>query len=291
MDLRYHVITIIGLFLALAAGVVIGGAVSGSQQENRMVERVLEQMEALRQDDDLIREESRRTRAMLESRDEALAQLLPSVVRGRLRNTGVAIVVCGDWDHRRMLGSLRSRLQDAGATVTSVTTVPERLSALPGDQEQRHAPFSGAIGRNGGPREERPLRWLARYLVQGNKTRLVGLARAAGYRRQGDYDTAVRRVLMICRVEDEAGLQGLAQGRTAVAVLVSAFRDLGTRVVVTEPEDAQQSVSAAVARLGATSVDNGDSPVGELSIVLALAGAEGRFGSKPGAARVMPPLE
>jgi hypothetical protein len=40
-----------------------------------------------------------------------------------------------------------------------------------------------------------------------------------------------------------------------------------------------------------STIDDVDTPSGQISAVLALAGAEGRFGSRPGATRPIPPLE
>jgi len=291
MDLRYHVITLIAVFLALAAGVLVGGAVSGSQQQNRALESVVGQMDALREEDQRIRVESALTRSLLSARDDGLRDLLPLALADRLTGARVAVVVCGKWDSGAMLRSLRARLTEAGASVTSVTSIPPELTPLTAEQERRHEPYAGFTKQDESLAATRPLHWLARYLVRGEETRLKGLARDAGYRLRGRYNLPIRRVLLLCRAAEDEPTASPPDQPAAATALVEAFRGVEARVVATEPEDAVVSLTDALARAGAVTVDNGDTPLGELATVLALAGADGRFGSKPGAERPLPPLD
>jgi hypothetical protein len=74
-------------------------------------------------------------------------------------------------------------------------------------------------------------------------------------------------------------------------VVDSAAGDSAIRLVVAEPEETTVSAVEPLKSRGVPTVDNIDTAAGQISAILALAGADGNFGSKPGATRPVPPLE
>lgn len=113
ISLRYHVVSIAAVFLALAVGVVLGSTtlsrtlLSGLNDDNdELVEQVTD-LEAARNAQD----------ARLADSDEFVASVSPLVVRGELERRTVVVVTTADADPLDR-DALKTQLGNAGARVT-----------------------------------------------------------------------------------------------------------------------------------------------------------------------------
>jgi hypothetical protein len=128
-------------------------------------------------------------------------------------------------------------------------------------------------------------------MARGNAGESVrDLARVTAIEMRGEWRQPARRLLVLAEVRTEERQRAAQAGETPEAQVVAVAREEGLRVVGAEPEEMTISALEPLRRQGVTTVDNIDTPSGQLAVVLALAGADGQFGGKPGASRALPPV-
>jgi Copper transport outer membrane protein, MctB len=131
ISLRYHIVSLVAVFLALALGIVVGSTVL---QEGTV--------SVLRATSDRVREESdRNSRENVALKQEVSrlqsfgATVLPDLVRGRLEGRSVVLVDTDKVD-AGMRDSVRKVLQDAGAQVDGQITFADERLALGADADR-----------------------------------------------------------------------------------------------------------------------------------------------------------
>ncbi|NMR21419.1 copper transporter [Cellulomonas fimi] len=120
IDFRYHIVSLISVFLALAVGIALG---AGPLKET-VGDTLTGQVEQLREDRDGLRtalEEAQRSEAAQRSYLEAAA---PQLVEGTLQGRRVAVVMLGPLE-ADVLSGVVGQLESAGASVSARVTVTE----------------------------------------------------------------------------------------------------------------------------------------------------------------------
>ncbi|MGE5398103.1 MAG: copper transporter, partial [Chitinophagales bacterium] len=97
VDIRYHIATLVGLFLALAVGILIGSTLVGSdvlvQQQKKMIARLEEQFSGLREQQEVIQNENQFLKSMNQHYEEYSQTVSPSIIKNRLVGWQGALVV------------------------------------------------------------------------------------------------------------------------------------------------------------------------------------------------------
>ncbi len=131
ISLRYHIVSLVAVFLALALGIVVGSTVL---QEGTV--------SVLRATSDRVREESdRNSRENVALKQEVSrlqsfgATVLPDLVRDRLKGRSVVLVDTDKVDSG-MRDSVRKVLEDAGAEVDGQITFADERLALGADADR-----------------------------------------------------------------------------------------------------------------------------------------------------------
>lgn len=113
IDFRYHLVSLVSVFLALAVGVVLGAGPLRGQ----IAETLNSQVDLLRGEKDQLRADLTVAEKGVENRDTFARQVLPDLVEARLTGRTVAVVVLPGAD-RDAVEPLVTALTAAGATVT-----------------------------------------------------------------------------------------------------------------------------------------------------------------------------
>lgn len=137
VDLRYHVASLVAVFLALGLGVLVGASLFGDVQGSVLQEQLLA---AVEREMELLRADRRRMASELESvtseRDlyiDVTTELTAALMRDSLLGKSLALIALGNYDDT--LESLESLVQNAGASVFAKLRVDADLS--PGDDPLR----------------------------------------------------------------------------------------------------------------------------------------------------------
>lgn len=128
IDFRYHIVSLISVFVALAVGIALGAG----PLEQSIGDTLTGQVDQLREDRDALRAELDMTAVELEHNEQALAAVAPALLHGVLPERRVAVVEVAE-----VLPEVReavmARLAEAGATVTATVRVTEEWT----DPERR----------------------------------------------------------------------------------------------------------------------------------------------------------
>lgn len=279
IDLKYHLISLVAVFLALAVGILVGSSlIAGSsvkglekqfiklRMENQQQQQTINGM----QEDALKHEEF----------DHAIA---PIIVGGQLSQRRIAIIQTGDYSEATQ--NAKSVLEQAGANVISVTTL------LPLDTGDAQSRITAAIEQITGMTEQRDptgrmIEIVANAIATGsNPEALQVLEKKELLTTSGDYAYRVPRVVLIGGGRRRASLQP----QHTDLVLIDRLHDAGVyNVVGAESTGVVTSYIPMYHRKSIPTVDNIDQPMGQIALVFAVAGENANFGIKRSADRVVP---
>jgi len=271
LNFRYHALSLVAVFLALAIGLLLGvaigdkGLVSSAERDVRA---------SLRGDVRDAQAERDDARAQLQERQQFERDAYPALVGGRLAGRRIALIELGG-SSDRMWNLTKDALQGSGARLTSVSVIREPLqldelgAAARGTRYERLAddadllhPFATRLGiqfTHGG----RLLRLVRRDLLQQGSGALNGADGVVVVRSTPQLDRDAADT--VATFED-----GFMRGLRANDV----------PVVGVETTDAEISQIEWFKDHELSSVDDLDDPIGRAAVVFALAGQRGSFGVK-----------
>jgi Copper transport outer membrane protein, MctB len=283
---RYHAASLAAVFLALGIGILIGSAFGGDVVEStrRNLERSLKgNLEAARDRADELAGE-------LERSNEFAERVYPAIVGNRLRAvTGeplrIGVVAFGGLPND-LAADIELALESTGGRLVEVAVVsePPDLDGM-GSELQQTRFFDLAENSD---TQEAFARGVGRQLMLGGtlleRVRGQLLSRASG--EFGPLDG-----LIVVRQQPD-GLEG--EDRSETSTLEAGILDAATAtrfpVVGVEREDTEPSSIGFLSSHGLATVDDLDEVAGRVALVFALLGAEGDFGTKDTADRLLPDL-
>jgi hypothetical protein len=268
-DFRYHALSLVAVFLALAIGILLGATIGNSlvtDANNGL-------RSSLHQDVVNARNQASQAQSQLGQRDKIISSALPMLVQGELGGQSIAIVATGSLPSG-IESEVRQTVETAGGAVDSVSVfdVPgqldsiEKAGGMRGRDPEQVQGFAKRISRSiitGLGVANRMHRALPD-TVRGN---FHGAGAVLFYRspppdHESDQDKALR----------EAFENGLADGLDAQ----------GVQTVGVEEQSTDPSQVGWYKDHHMSSVDSVDLPGGQLALVFALAGEKGSFGIKGG---------
>ena len=310
IDFRYHIVSIVSIFLALAVGIVLGAGPLQGQIGDTLSQEVTQ----LRNDRAELRSRLDAANRAIDARDSFEAEVAPTVVAGRLTGRSVAIVELAG-ANENVVKSTVATLEQAGATIASTTTVTGAWTSTDDDAKRQRqelgASLMPGLGLNGGTAAEsgEPIdRVLAATLVTTPNGPTGGTAARRAYAQLVDakliegqttnHDLADVAVVLTGPLSDgESAARAETANRlvTLTATLDLAGRGtvLASDIAVSDPGASTTAVSvvrtarrdAAAMRLVST-VDDASVSLGQVSIVNALvqqiAGGVGQYGLDSG---------
>jgi hypothetical protein len=277
-DLRYHVASLVAVFLALVLGMVIGAAISdpelAERTENQDLRDEISRLNRRIEAADSRAEEGRAAEAFTEASYEA-------VMNDRLAGTRVLVLSVGPVDSR--VAEATEAVRDADGSLARM-----RALKVPADGEPIDGALDGRPALAGYLGEDHLFdlgRDLGRELVDGGETPLLDALSSVLVQQRRDTDArAVDAVVVVRPAAPRQGplgrfVQGLYEGLAGAATAVGA-----------ELTGAQPSAILAFDRAGLATVDNLDTKPGKLALAVLLAtGRTGNFGLEGD--RILPPVD
>src|SRR6476469_6654478 len=278
---RYHAVSLIAVFLALAIGILIG-AEFGGDALNSTRKNLEQSLTGNLQD---AQERADELNGKLARSDEFASRVYPALVRDRLEGRRIGVVALGD-----LPGDTASAIEEAlgptGARLVGIGVVrePVDLSALAGElsktrfasirrNEEALAEFGTGVGRQ---------------LVRGGT--LLDRVRSHLFSRASGNFGALDGVIVVRQAPEEMGAVQRAKASTLESTLMAGITGTRTPAVGVETSTAEPSSVSFFAGNDLSSVDDVETAAGRVATVFALLGAEGSFGVKGSADRLLPDL-
>jgi hypothetical protein len=284
-DLRYHVASLAAVFLALIIGILVGVGISDRGLVDSAKTKFLQDEVASLQR----RLDNKSNQKADQARERAAAQTFinetyPALAHNRLKGKQVAVVFVGSAD-----GSTRSSVSRA-LTEAGAQQVRLRALKVPIDVKQLDAALKGepaAAGLRGKTNLESLGRALGQELVLGGDTPLWDSLTDLIEEQSGGNKMPADGVVVVRTAPPQRG------GTTKFLLgLYEGLATSGVPAVGVEQTDAADSATAVFRQAGLSTVDDVDTPVGRLALLLLLGGQPvGQYGVKESATDgALPPL-
>ena len=284
LDFRYHALSLVAVFLALAIGIVLGVTIGDSLVSD--AERSLRGN--LRADVENARSAESKAKTELSGRDRMLDELYPGIVGTRLAGERVAVVSWGPLPNGVESG-IRDAVSKGGGRIDSISVFDKPLTslkkALGNDAFAIQSADDASLQGLGGS--------LARELASGGH-----LARSLRSEFPDDFAGRFRRADAVVFYEapkpddgsDAGGVKEREDDRaqTIERAMLDELAKHTINVVGVEASNADPSQIARYKSLDLSSSDSVDKSGGKIALVYALAGAKGNFGLKSSASKPLP---
>ncbi|MCS6950627.1 MAG: copper transporter [bacterium] len=278
-DLRYHLVSLAAVFLALSVGMLIGGLflnTAPAETQQRLIRRIQEDLARLSV-------ESERNRRHFERMDQAWRELTSGLVQQRLRGRRVAVVQTGD-DERALADTLKA-LRQAGAETASVTVVTDRWLGLGYEEEQRLIRNLRTLKPNLPEDFTAIVKALANGVALYGYDQAVGILRREGLvRTSGDYRLPCRYVVVV----GGSASQDSPRAAEIDRALIRQWQEVGIEVVAAERRDCTMSHVPVYRETDIASVDCIDTALGQAILPFLFEAETEAYGVKESADRVIP---
>ena len=138
IDFRYHLVSLISVFLALAVGVVLGAG----PLQNSLGTALNDQVTALRENRNATQAKLEQTETAVNERDSYITQAASGLLPGTLASKNVAMVLLPD-AKAEDADAIAAQLKNAGATVTGRVSLTSTWVDL--SRENYRSTFSGQV--------------------------------------------------------------------------------------------------------------------------------------------------
>lgn len=286
VDYRYHIGSFVAIFLALLLGILVGiGLAPNPEELNRVVGGLKQQYRETQQakEDELNRLKQER------SQYEALAkEAVSGLIRDRLKGRRVALVLDHDFGRDPVPDRLRALMKQAGASLSSTTTITRDFVTMPSELRQKVSQRLSLYPPPGVHYRSLIAETVARDLAQGRNELILELQALNLLRTSADsdYRLPVDSVLIL----GGSSSSGDSSPERIDLPMIAELLRLGVRVVGCESSQAANSAIPLYKSKGISTVDDAETLAGQMAIVLALGGVNGHFGVNATADRFLPDL-
>jgi hypothetical protein len=287
IDFKYHIASLVAVFLALGIGILIGSAMGvGNEVVSQQQEKLID---SLQRDFTGLREQNRQAAAELQVAktesgiyEEFANRIFPVLTVNRLTGKRVAVV---ETNRPGMHGELSSALHQAGAEVTSFTSLVGDLQE-PGTFEQVAA-FLKETRKIEEASSADVAGEIAATLISGEGIDLISYLESLDILKvSGQYGVPVDAVIVI-----GGGTDKDSDPRSFDLPLMKHLRSQEIAVVGVEDSDVTVSFMKSYQVQDITTIDNIDTIPGQTALILALQGQPGDYGIKPTAKQLMPLIQ
>lgn len=283
LDFRYHALSLVAVFLALAIGIVLGVTIGDS-----LVSDAQQSLQTgLRASVEDARTEARQASDAAVARDRMLDQLYPGLVRGRLRSERIALVSWGELP-KGVEDGVRDVVEKAGGRLDSVTRLDRPLTDL--RRVVGRGQFAALTADDGSQTEFGSV--LAQSLL-GNSSLSTRLPERAPDKFDGRYREADAVVFYQAPPPEDTEDPGYKERSDdrARAIESAMLAELVANTIATvgvDQVDTEPSQVGFYKQHKLSTVDSVDKSGGRIALAFVLAGAQGNYGFKPGARQPLP---
>ncbi|SCG83325.1 hypothetical protein DW1_1755 [Proteiniborus sp. DW1] len=286
-NIKYYVLTVVSIFLALAIGIYIGFMFDAQDilmsQKEDIVSQLEERFDYLEEENKAVREEISRVTKENEQIKEFNRAIYGEVIKDRLGGIKIAIIETSE-DY--IYKGVSQILEVAGAEITSITTIKNNIDTNDDLLKSAYEMATGIEADNSNLLKL-SIEKLAYEIISGEDNRILETFKNVELIDfTGTYLTSVDYVLIAGgrKVEDEKRFDVIDDR------IIDVCKELNIPVIGIEKEDVYFSYIDKYKDNRISSIDNVDTIMGKVALVLAIDGRPGNYGIKPSAESLVPNL-
>ncbi|MEG6616307.1 copper transporter [Peptococcaceae bacterium 1198_IL3148] len=286
MDFRYHIVTLVAVFLALGIGIITGSALLGNdaivQQQKELTDRLETQLDEMRMENKSVQAKLNELEVDRTVQNQFEKQILPALISERLTGQNIAIIETNNYGMR---DELLNTLETAGAKVSSTTTVLNGLNL--GAKKDEVATNLGLAGSDDEIIKQL-VTAMAEGILTGEKQAVINtLAQAEMIKSVGEYGVPLNAVIIIGGSPDKS----LINTKLLDGTLINYFLEKQVPVYGVEETNVAFSYMKDYQKFSISTVDNIETAPGQVALVYAMTGKPGNYGVKSTAQRLLPSME
>ncbi|HHV82144.1 MAG TPA: copper transporter [Tepidanaerobacter syntrophicus] len=285
INIKYLVITVISIFLALGIGILVGVQMDSEEiiveQQEITLQKMEEKFSELNQTNEELKNQIQKLSDANQLSETYIKNIFPDYIKGKLAGMHVVVVeTSGDYVYTEM----RQALKTAGADVVSISFDNDKLfNMTEEDESELMAYFKLASKENIIPTIVKNVSDAA--YGKANKENLAFLIEKGILYVSGNLETPANYVVI-------AGGSSRDEGDNRYeAIDIPLIRELkkySLPVIGVETTDAKISYIEMYKKQNISTVDNVDTVIGQTSLILVMTGKEGHYGVKNSANSLMP---
>ncbi len=289
IDIKYHIASIVAVFLALGLGVLIGSTIVGDDllvdQQQKMIERLEEQFYGLKDREVELLADNEDKDQLISNYENYSQALLPAVVSGRLEQYKVAVIVTGDSE---IPAGMINAISMAGAQVVSKTVL---LSNMKLEDEEIGSRMKDYYGLSNSESKAVVRQHIADTVAQvimnkGEEGTIAFLQQNNMIKFSGANNIPLDGIIIVggannfsnCFVDDFDSR------------LINNFLNAHEKVFGVEGVQVNYSYIGIYQEHNISTIDNIDKSPGQVSLILAMEGEAGNYGIKATAQKFMPTI-
>jgi hypothetical protein len=312
IDFRYHLVSIVSIFLALAVGILLG---AGPLQED-LGKTLSNQVSTLRKEKDVLRTQLQQAEARVDASDKFVTAVTPALTESRLGGRSAVIVTLPGTDASLVTGVTKA-LTSSGATVSGTVEIQDAWTdpAKRSFRDQLLASLAPLVGLEeaSGSLDSRMGALLARALVvdrvsdadqpSSSATQaLTGLKEAGLASFDGDGPAPATLAVVVAPAPDESVPSDQRDTDLSAWVALAAQLDSASNGAVVVGDEGGTTTGGVVGAVRAddavaakvSTVDDIAAAMGRIALVYALrqqmTGEAGQYGVGESASALLPPL-
>lgn len=287
IDLKYHIASLVAVFLALGLGILIGSTVSGGdaiiEQQQQIADKLEQQLEELRQKNEIMQTEIAKVQVDYNIQKQFEKQALPLMIQGKLKDKSLAIIETNSYSFS---DDLINTLHMAGGEVKSVTTVLNDFDA--GEKKDEICRELGWGSLNNETFARKMAETVAEGVLKGENLAVLNyLAAMELVNKQGDYGVPLDGVIVVGGSQDKKNIRI----KTIDMPIIDYFLARKIPVFGVEKSNVVCSYMNEYQKKRISTVDNVDTIPGQVALVLAISGKPGHYGIKSTAQQLLPAIE
>jgi len=281
-DMRYHIASLVAVFLALTVGIVLGTAIVN---RGVLVKQQTALVSGLRQEFATLRDRNRVLQDAVNDDEQFFETALPILVDKRLAGKRVAVVASDSQDTADLRQAVIA-LRQAGARVSIVTVLSPDLGTK---NDSTAAKLQRVFLReklSGEDLRRRLLSEIATQIATSTEPAFINQLTDIGVIKATSIGALPAQAVVFTAGSGEKEMISQVQ-----VPLIEALKSTKAQLVGVEAGGIEESAMSTYRGAGAGTIDNIDTPIGEVSLVFSLSGLPGHYGVKPTADALAPKLE
>ena len=280
IDLKFHVYSIVGIFLALTIGMIIGNAMnkdySLTKENNKTMNRYADTIKNLKLELEKNSLDKEYQKQILGMDEDFITQISSQLIKNKLKNRNISIFVVGKND--QIVADIKDLIEIAGGETTSITTVTKPgLFFNENTKEIDDIIIESGHGiiKNVTLKRSKFYGIISRVISGDLESSVEVFKKSTLFSLVGDYNKKPDTILILGDLSTAKGLSDTQ----SVNMMTNSLKNIGLPVIGGETTGRINSHSVWASE-DIPNVDNIETSLGKISIIYALADKSGRYGTK-----------
>lgn len=291
-NMKFYVISIVAIFAALGIGIYIGFTLDA---QSIIVEQKEDIAAKLEERFDFLSEENKQLKASIEYVEKErdmykyfIDSTYEQIVKGKLHGVNVAII---ETKSDYMYSGVGQILETAGANIVNITTITDRMTSEELLLEEIYKELDIPLFNN--QLIANSIIELTNSILKGEETKLVSKLIEKGFI---DVVGLINKPVDYLIIAGGSAREEKDRLNMIDKVIIDTAKSMNKQIIGIEKENSNFSYIEAYKRFRISTVDNVNTNVGKVSLVLAMEGRPGHYGVKPTAEELtpkssLPPIE